>query len=316
MNIPDEKDRILADIKAMASKVKLMSLLRRIDEASLQGRFKDALVDSLRAIKMDPDSVNTLYYHATILMSLQRFEDAALAYEKVLAIDPKHTDAQYFLAAINRKAVPERAPESYVTALFDGYSGRFDSELIDKLRYNVPADLLATIRLLPDALNNKLDILDLGCGTGLCGAVFADFASTLVGVDLSGRMIAKSRERGIYTELIKSDISAALQQYEGDFDLILAGDVFIYIGNLDRIFPLAVTCLRPGGLLAFSIEVCESDENYLLRTSGRYAQSPEYIQRLADNSGFSVLASNPAVLRYERGQPINGIIFVLGNGAD
>jgi ubiquinone/menaquinone biosynthesis C-methylase UbiE len=47
-------------------------------------------------------------------------------------------------------------------------------------------------------LNKSQEILDLGCGTGLCGAWFTDYSARLVGVDLSPKMIevAKKKVRG------------------------------------------------------------------------------------------------------------------------
>ena len=39
-------------------------------------------------------------------------------------------------------------------------------------------------------------ILDLGCGTGLCGPLFKPMASTLIGIDLSEKMIAQAAQKG------------------------------------------------------------------------------------------------------------------------
>jgi predicted TPR repeat methyltransferase len=40
-------------------------------------------------------------------------------------------------------------------------------------------------------------MLDLGCGTGLAGAVFRPFVERLVGVDLSPAMIARRDEKNL-----------------------------------------------------------------------------------------------------------------------
>ena len=58
----------------------------------------------------------------------------------------------------------------------------------------------------------------------------------------------------------------------------------------------ASRCLRPGGLFAFSVETCEGAEFRLL-PSGRYAQSPDYLQSLAVRFGLALLADEPAVIR-------------------
>lgn len=64
-------------------------------------------------------------------------------------------------------------------------------------------------------------------------------------------------------------------------------------------------------IIAFSIEVNDSGEDYLLRPAGRYAQSPDYIRRLARDGGFEVFSYTPVTLRYEAGEPIAGCVFVL-----
>lgn len=50
-------------------------------------------------------------------------------------------------------------------------------------------------------LNESLDILDLGCGTGLIGSWFKDYARKLVGVDVSPTMLDMATKKGCYHEL-------------------------------------------------------------------------------------------------------------------
>lgn len=52
-------------------------------------------------------------------------------------------------------------------------------------------------------LNGSLDILDLGCGTGLIGSWFKDYARKLVGVDVSPTMLDMATKKGCYHELRK-----------------------------------------------------------------------------------------------------------------
>ncbi len=69
---------------------------------------------------------------------------------------------------------------------FDSFAASFDSKLA-KLLYRAPA-LVAEMLAEPDVEASKsLDVLDAGCGTGLCGPLIAPYARRLVGVDLSAR---------------------------------------------------------------------------------------------------------------------------------
>lgn len=52
-------------------------------------------------------------------------------------------------------------------------------------------------------LNGSLDVLDLGCGTGLIGSWFKDYARKLVGVDVSPTMLDMATKKGCYHELRK-----------------------------------------------------------------------------------------------------------------
>lgn len=50
--------------------------------------------------------------------------------------------------------------------------------------------------------NTHLDILDAGCGTGLCADVLRPYAKSLVGVDLSPQMLALAAKQQIYDQLV------------------------------------------------------------------------------------------------------------------
>jgi predicted TPR repeat methyltransferase len=155
--------------------------------------------------------------------------------------------------------------------------------------------------------------MDLGCGTGQCGEAVRPLASFLTGVDLSPRMIAKARERKIYDSLIVGSIDDALEGRDGSFDLIIAGDVFIYVGDLSRVFAGCARALPSGGLVAFSIESTEGDA-YRLCPTGRYAHSETYIDTIARASGLSLVFQRDIVVRNDPA-PIQGRIILLSKTA-
>jgi len=150
-----------------------------------------------------------------------------------------------------------------------------------------------------------LDVLDLGCGTGLSGAALRGLARQLTGVDLSPRMLARARERGFYDRLIEGDIVQVLAGQGASFDLVVAADVFVYIGDLEAVVASAGQVLRPGGWLAFSVETLSEGE-YRLQPTGRYAHAPAYIEALAQRHGFARVAEQAVTLRVEQGRPVAG----------
>jgi len=132
---------------------------------------------------------------------------------------------------------------------------------------------------------------------------------TLVGVDLSPKMLIQAAKRDIYDELVCADLMAFLDRGEGRFDLVVAADVMIYFGNLAPFFAAAARALCPGGLLAFSTEFAP-EGNYQLRPSGRFAHSVAYVRGLA-GTAFEEQACLSTTLRWEATARVPGQIFVF-----
>jgi len=203
---------------------------------------------------------------------------------------------------------PTRASPHYVKALFDGYSEEFDRHLMIDLLYRAP-NLLAGIvaeRRLPSAPI----ILDLGCGTGICGPLFEPFADRLIGVDLSPKMLELAERKQCYDRLVEADVVDFLRQETGTIDLCLASDVLVYLGDLDELFAGVWQALRPCGLFAFTVEAT-SGNGWRLQKSGRYAHSESYVRSCARAAGFAVADWRYAMLRTQGEAPVSGDIWLL-----
>ncbi len=170
-------------------------------------------------------------------------------------------------------------------------------------------EAVAAVRLGMD--QKPIDILDLGCGTGLCGRLLKPIAGRLCGVDLSKGMIEKARERGIYDQLDIGELLDVLKRSPRSFDLIVAADVFIYVGDLAEVFEAVAACLRPGGLFIFSVEAGGGERYNLTGSVRRYTHSAPYLRRLASMCGFDEVSFAPVVVRMERGQIVPGYLPVL-----
>jgi predicted TPR repeat methyltransferase len=198
-------------------------------------------------------------------------------------------------------------PSDMVLALFENYAPFFDEHLVENVSYQGP-------RLLRTAVDRcrpvgAFDILDLGCGTGLCGTALRDRARRLVGVDISSRMLDRARQRGVYDELIRGDVVDVMNESTESYDLILAADLFVYLGSLEAVIPACARILRPGGLLAVVVEAADG-EGYQLRSSRRYAHSAGYLRRLAGAAGLSELLRERSFLRKEADGECLGEVFV------
>lgn len=197
---------------------------------------------------------------------------------------------------------------AYVRALFDRYADRFDSDLVGKLGYAAPQILRDAIaRVCPAA---GLRVLDLGCGTGLMGVELRPVAAHLAGVDLSPRMVGKARARNLYDALSVGDIVDAMA-VPAAWDLLVAADVLVYIGDLVPVFAAAAAALKPGGRLAATVERLDG-EGFALGPARRYAHSAHYIRECAEAAGLGILLLEECSPRREKQAPVPGLVFVAG----
>ncbi len=328
------------------------------------GRPQDALSNADAALAVEPDSTEALLHRATALAQLGRPQPALVAFRRLLALAPGHAPAwsacgnllremhrldeaaqafrqalahgadadlqAYYLASVTVQAGPATAPQAYVQQLFDGYADDFDRHLVGQLGYQAH-------RRLVDGLNGLNGLagsggapwasaLDLGCGTGLCGPLVRPLVQRLTGIDLSERMLQKARALGVYDRLEQGDVVQCLRQTDERFDLVLAADVFIYIGDLAPVFE-AVRRVMDRGVFCFSVEIPEpggTAENaeraesaggpalgYQLQPSLRYAHPEAALLRLASRHGFEPVAINSAVVRQDQREAIDGLYVYL-----
>jgi predicted TPR repeat methyltransferase len=298
-------------------------------------RYSDALASYERAIQAKPDYAEAFFNRGIVLQRMHAYEEALRSYDQALQFRSTYANAHqcrgnvlrvlgqaseaiiayqralehgadavqvnYALAALGVGAVPTTAPSGYVKELFDQYADHFDQHLLGVLGYEVP-------QLIERAIERHLDVagidsLDLGCGTGLCGPFLRPYSLNLVGVDLSQNMLNKAHQRKLYDQLVCGELSAFLATQIETYDLIVAADVFVYIGDLSGVFCGVSRALRSNGLFCFSVETGNT-EDFTLRASNRYAHSLSYLQRLADLNELVIQESKEEFARRDNGKVI------------
>lgn len=250
--------------------------------------------------------------HAYILAALGQRQAAETILLRYLEKDPNHETARHMLTAL-RGERPAQAPESYVRAHFDHFADGFDA-ILKNLEYRAPHIVNAEVRRIAGVRERFAEVLDLGCGTGLCGALIRPLCARLTGVDLSPGMLKRAAQRGVYDALSEAELTAYLnRQPEGGCDLAVCVDTLCYIGVLEPVFAGLRHALRKGGHFIATVEAHEGDEpDYLLTISGRYSHAASYIRAAAAGAaGLTLTRIEPAVLRKEMGKPVNGLVFTL-----
>src|SRR5262245_11212755 len=308
-----------------------------------QGRPVEAEAAYRAAIRVNPEFSDAYTNLGILLKSLNRMPEAIICFYKVITFQPKHPEARrllalahcalgepekavdifeewlreepdhpiarHMLAACSGRDVPSRASDGFIEQTFDNFAASFDSKLA-KLLYRAPelvAGMLADSEL---RATKQLDILDAGCGTGLCGPLMAPYARRLVGVDLSERMLAQARARGTYDELVKGELTAYLSGATEAFDVIVSADTLVYFGPLESVAAAAANALRPGGRLIFTVEEmveASGDAGHSLSLHGRYCHSRQYLERVLKDVNLRPEITS-AELRLEGGNPVAGLV--------
>jgi len=318
-----------------------------------RGRLAEALESADALLALEPRNPDGLFHRATALDRLGRPADALAAYDLALAVEPRLGQAwsqrgsllrelgrgaeaaasferalahgadpdlnRYYLAAVSAAGARDRpatAPRPYVRSLFDAYAAQFDRHLQDTLQYRAPALMAQQLQELAGPGRGPWQsALDLGCGTGLLGPLVKPVAARLTGVDLSPAMLAQAGRLGVYDELVLADIVEHLRATPARHDLVLAADVFIYVGALEPVFDALDMVLAPGGVFCFSVEEAAADvADFELRASLRYAHGEAYLRRLAAAHGHELAALQRAPIRTDQHGRIDGLYIALVRG--
>jgi len=273
-----------------------------------QGKWYAAQLELAEACQLRPHDVDAMVNLATCFMKQQDLSQAITLLQQVQAIAPDHAIANYRLAALTNTQVPLRAPADYIQALFDHYADYFDNALLSQLHYQVPERLFALWSdIKPSEPIERA--YDLGCGTGLMGRLLVPLCQTLIGIDLSSRMLQQASLQQNYQQLILGDIMTVLPSLP-PAHLLIAADTFCYFGDLSEVLSLCAKQLQTGGYLLFSTEHVDSG-TYILQKNGRYQHSVAYLHHVAEQAGFAWVQHLTATLRQEQGSAVMGDCVAL-----
>jgi predicted TPR repeat methyltransferase len=288
---------------------KLASELREAD------RVAAAYVCQQHAARLAPDEPDVWREFGELAHIMDRREDAREAYERYDQLRPGDAEVAHLLVALRDAPAPARVSDDYLRSLYARFSSFYDENMVDDLEYRAPGFLARAVESIIGA-RTDLDVLDLGCGTGLAAAQFRPRARRLVGVDLSDSMVEIARSRASYDALHVAEVTAFLAQTRHDaFHLITACDTLIYFGDLRQVVGPAARWLRPGGLIAFTVERSDSPP-FQLTDSGRFAHHADHIKEVAAELALTIVSLNDVILRYEYGKAVSGFVAVLEAAAD
>lgn len=233
-------------------------------------------------------------------------ELATHAFSLAVEYDPENESAKHMLATITADATMNRASNVYIKGLFDDYAKNFEHSLVKELRYTGFERLRRGFdRALSggkEAVPIVFDlVVDAGCGTGLVGEQFRNISRTMIGVDLSEAILEQAVQTrpGLYDEILVGDVTQVFRDRK-PISLIIAGDSYIYFGDLQPLFESMQDGLTDDGYAAFTLEnVSKENEDALteskpdwrwqLTASGRFAHRKEYVVDVAKTNGLDLV---------------------------
>jgi predicted TPR repeat methyltransferase len=273
-----------------------------------QKRPREAILCYFKVLSLEPARTDDRRLLAIAYCEIGERDKAIEIFEKWIAEDPESPVARHMLAAVSGRDVPARASDDYVAQSFDAFAESFERKL-EQLSYRAPSLVAAAIKDSGLEAAAALDVLDAGCGTGLCGSLVKPYARQLVGVDLSVGMLTKAEQKQVYDRLVNDELTHFLQVRHEEFDLILSADTLVYFGPLEGVAAAAAGALRPGGRFVFTLEELapSAGADFRIETHGRYSHSQSYVERALRGSGLLPEISR-ADLRTESALPVAGLV--------
>ena len=282
-------------------------------DLQLKGDLPAAADLLMQAIELAPDFTSAWFTLAGIREELGEHDAAVSAFQKARASDANDRHgAGLRLMRLGAEPV-SGMPQAYVQTLFDQYAPRFESSLVDELGYRGPKLLFHAVLSVRAAARKPAlfkRAIDLGCGTGLAASAFARSVDHFIGVDLSPRMIERSRATGLYAELDVADMLQGLRaRVDASADLILAADAMVYVAELAPVLAEAARVLAPGGLLAFTTETHDG-EGVVIGQGLRYAHAAAYVRAAVESAGLELPLLEYRSARNEDHAPVPGLVAV------
>lgn len=292
--------------------VMLRRLLAR--DLSEQGQHEESLALWNALVAENPQDPQTLIGRVQACMAAGTPADAEPSTAALLELAPNDVVYQYY-AQLARGETPGQQPSELTRPMFDSMAEFYDLHMVRGLKYQLPKQV--GDQILERHPDKKINVLDLGCGTGLLGVCLGRLDGALVGVDPSMKMIEQAARHNVYDRFHTVNLHDALRETpDALYQVIAALDVFIYAGDVSEAIPNAHRVLTAGGMMVSSFEAApEQGPNLVLLPSGRYAHKRSHVEALCHAAGFATVEVRDTALREENHQPVSGFVVTACKAA-
>lgn len=284
------------------------------NDLQVTGQHAEAYDIWTSLIEENPRDEMALLGRVTTLIEGGKASAAIPDTTSLIEIDPGNSIYAYY-SAIAHGVTPDHQPPELNRRMFDSMAETYDQHMVRGLGYQLPK--IVAEKILRRFPTKSMNVLDLGCGSGLLGVCLGRIDGFLIGVDISTKMVEQAGRHGVYDRFHTVNMLDALRETPAEvYEIITALDVFIYTGDLKATVPNAHRILMPAGDLYFSCEIApENGPDLVLQPNGRYAHKRSHVLALCKEAGFEDVQIEDLVLRREAGEPVNGFLVVAHKAA-
>ena len=314
-------------------------LYRRLNETA------KAIDFYAKAISFSPGFTQAHFNMGKAYWDLEKYDDAAACFTRVLELQTEHVQAHnemgnYYLkknnkskaiehfrrclaldqgdscgaalklALVNEGEIPGKHSDELVKEIYKNKAGTWEDDVNrPDMEFLGPQNIQRALQALAHATGTRR-VLDLGCGTGLCGQFLRPLAGYLVGVDLSQPMLDLAQEKRLYDELAEQEAVAFMRNHPGVFDLIVGSGVMIFFSDLGPVFNAAHIALIDGGYLVFTLYKSDNAD-IAIRDNVHFAHSEKYVASCAAHAKLEVIGIESVAHEFDFGRPQPGLLVTL-----
>lgn len=274
-----------------------------------QERHHDAMHYFHEALRLDPKHLPSHINMGALMLKCRQKDKAIEHYHAAKVLDPDNPEYDFLIDGLSDHPQHRSPPKEYVRHLFDAYADHYDHHLTKVLHYQVHHEIIQALHETDGDQAHYPTLLDLGCGSGLCGESLRTHCDHMVGVDLSQKMIDVASNKAIYDELHTESISDFLQRHH-TFSCVVAADVLPYLGELENWFAEVESCMSANARLVFTTEITH-EAPFVLQDTLRYAHHETTIQDLANRHHLHILSQKKIIARQQHQQAVHCYLWVL-----
>lgn len=143
---------------------------------------------------------------------------------------------------------------------YDNLGMKYDF-FAEKANYKSPEIIYRLLK--KNGLKDKISLLDIGIGTGLCSERFTNKNIEVTGIDGSQKLLDECKEKGFEGELILADLSTGLLPiHDKAFDIFICSGIFEFIHEPLTLFSEIKRLATSNFVLALTVRTADANKHF------------------------------------------------------